>query len=107
MRSQMMAEDGPNPNSQSTLPIAQIDPVPRVSIQAFCESPEAVLLHANQPSLVFESQIASDNSGYQAQEAGTVRARALSNQRYCWSSFGCNREGARRTWLRVRRRTSL
>ena len=40
MRAQMQAEDGPN-HSQSTLPIAQIDPVPRVSIQAFCESPEA------------------------------------------------------------------
>ncbi|MDE3174717.1 MAG: AAA family ATPase [Pseudomonadota bacterium] len=36
-----MLEDAPNVNSQSTTPIAQIDPVPRVSIQAFCESPEA------------------------------------------------------------------
>ncbi len=40
MRSQML-EDAPGANSQSTTPIAQIDPVPRVSIQAFCESPEA------------------------------------------------------------------
>ena len=40
MRSQML-EDAPSAHSQSTTPIAQIDPVPRVSIQAFCESPEA------------------------------------------------------------------
>ncbi len=40
MRSQML-EDATSVNSQSTTPIAQIDPVPRVSIQAFCESPEA------------------------------------------------------------------
>ncbi len=40
MRSQML-EDATSVNSQSTTPIAQIDPVPRISIQAFCESPEA------------------------------------------------------------------
>jgi pilus assembly protein CpaE len=40
MRSQML-EDAPSAHSQSTTSIAQIDPVPRVSIQAFCESPEA------------------------------------------------------------------
>ena len=40
MRSQML-EDPSSVNSQSTTPIAQIDPVPRISIQAFCESPEA------------------------------------------------------------------
>ena len=40
MRSQTL-EDAPSAHSQSTTPIAQIDPVPRVSIQAFCESPEA------------------------------------------------------------------
>jgi len=40
MRSQML-EDAPSAHSQSTTPIAQIDPVPRISIQAFCESPEA------------------------------------------------------------------
>jgi pilus assembly protein CpaE len=34
-------EDAPLALSQSTTPIAQIDPVPRVSIQAFCESSEA------------------------------------------------------------------
>ena len=40
MRSQML-EDAPSVHSQSTTPIAQIDPVPRISIQAFCESSEA------------------------------------------------------------------
>jgi pilus assembly protein CpaE len=40
MRSQTL-EDAPSAHSQSTTPIAQIDPVPRVSIQAFCESSEA------------------------------------------------------------------
>ncbi len=40
MRAQML-DDAPSAHSQSTTPIAQIDPVPRVSIQAFCESPEA------------------------------------------------------------------
>jgi pilus assembly protein CpaE len=40
MRSQML-DEAPSAHSQSTTPIAQIDPVPRVSIQAFCESPEA------------------------------------------------------------------
>jgi pilus assembly protein CpaE len=40
MRAQQL-EEAPNAHSQSTLPIAQIDPVPRVSIQAFCESAEA------------------------------------------------------------------
>ncbi len=35
------AEEAPSAHSQSTTPIAQIDPVPRVSIQAFCESSEA------------------------------------------------------------------
>ena len=40
MRSQLL-EDAPSAHSQSTTSIAQIDPVPRVSIQAFCESPEA------------------------------------------------------------------
>ena len=40
MRTQLL-EDVARANSQSTTPIAQIDPVPRVSIQAFCESPEA------------------------------------------------------------------
>src|ERR1700744_3068178 len=40
MRTQLL-EEGARVNSQSTTPIAQIDPVPRVSIQAFCESPEA------------------------------------------------------------------
>src|ERR1700755_669170 len=40
MRSNLL-EDAPNAHSQSTTPIAQIDPVPRVSIQAFCESSEA------------------------------------------------------------------
>jgi pilus assembly protein CpaE len=40
MRTQLL-EEGARANSQSTTPIAQIDPVPRVSIQAFCESPEA------------------------------------------------------------------
>jgi pilus assembly protein CpaE len=40
MRTQLL-EEGGRANTQSTTPIAQIDPVPRVSIQAFCESPEA------------------------------------------------------------------
>jgi pilus assembly protein CpaE len=40
MRTQLL-DDVARANSQSTTPIAQIDPVPRVSIQAFCESPEA------------------------------------------------------------------
>ena len=40
MRTQLL-EEAPGAASQSTTPIAQIDPVPRVSIQAFCESPEA------------------------------------------------------------------
>jgi pilus assembly protein CpaE len=40
MRSQLL-EDPQRAHTQSTTPIAQIDPVPRVSIQAFCESPEA------------------------------------------------------------------
>src|SRR5579863_10598462 len=40
MRSQPM-EESSLANSQSTTPIAQIDPVPRISIQAFCESTEA------------------------------------------------------------------
>ena len=40
MRAQSL-EESPSAHSQSTTPIAQIDPVPRVSIQAFCESPEA------------------------------------------------------------------
>jgi pilus assembly protein CpaE len=40
MRSQQL-EEAPSAHSQSTTPIAQIDPVPRVSIQAFCESSEA------------------------------------------------------------------
>src|ERR1700733_10307309 len=40
MRTQLL-EEGARANTQSTTPIAQIDPVPRVSIQAFCESPEA------------------------------------------------------------------
>ncbi len=40
MRAQSL-EEAPSAHSQSTTPIAQIDPVPRVSIQAFCESPEA------------------------------------------------------------------
>ena len=40
MRAQQL-EEAPNAHSQSTTPIAQIDPVPRVSIQAFCESSEA------------------------------------------------------------------
>ena len=40
MRTQLQ-EDAPSAHSQSTTPVAQIDPVPRVSIQAFCETPEA------------------------------------------------------------------
>jgi pilus assembly protein CpaE len=40
MRTQIL-EEGARANSQSTTPIAQIDPVPRISIQAFCESAEA------------------------------------------------------------------
>src|SRR5579875_2081684 len=40
MRSNML-EDSSRAHSQATTPIAQIDPVPRISIQAFCESPEA------------------------------------------------------------------
>ena len=40
MRAQQL-EEAPSAHSQSTTPIAQIDPVPRVSIQAFCESSEA------------------------------------------------------------------
>ena len=40
MRAQLL-EDAARAIRQSTTPIAQIDPVPRVSIQAFCESPEA------------------------------------------------------------------
>jgi pilus assembly protein CpaE len=40
MRTQLL-EEGARANSQSTMPIAQIDPVPRISIQAFCESSEA------------------------------------------------------------------
>ena len=40
MRAQQL-EEAPVAHSQSTTPIAQIDPVPRVSIQAFCESSEA------------------------------------------------------------------
>ena len=39
MRSQMLED--PNVMSQSTTPLAQIDPVPRISIQAFCESSDA------------------------------------------------------------------
>jgi len=40
MRAQLLEEPS-TVNAQSTTPIAQIDPVPRISIQAFCESPEA------------------------------------------------------------------
>src|ERR1700710_599851 len=40
MRTQLL-EEPTTVNAQATTPIAQIDPVPRVSIQAFCESPEA------------------------------------------------------------------
>src|ERR1700690_3952750 len=40
MRTQLL-EEGGRANSQSTTPIAQIDPVPRISIQAFCESSDA------------------------------------------------------------------
>ena len=40
MRTQLL-EEAPNASSQATTPIAQIDPVPRVSIQAFCELADA------------------------------------------------------------------
>src|ERR1700686_1846626 len=34
-------EEAPSAHSQSTAPVAQIAPAPRISVQAFCESPEA------------------------------------------------------------------
>jgi pilus assembly protein CpaE len=36
-----LLDESPRGHSQSTTPIAQIDPVPRISIQAFCETSEA------------------------------------------------------------------
>src|SRR5271163_5290831 len=39
MRAQALEDAGPVMNSQA-IAIPQIDPVPRVSIQAFCETPE-------------------------------------------------------------------